>query len=222
MLGIAFNATVIVLGTILGRLFKNKISPNKEEILNQALGLILVTVAIGICSQQFSQTKKPIIFILSLIIGGLLGTTINLENKLDGVIERVGFDTNGGIATATILFCVGSLAILGPINIAINNDYTFIMTNSILDGVMAILLAEVYGWEIIVPAGILFILQSVLYVIALLFKEFITKEIVTDISLIGGILLLASGIESLGGKKFHTLNFIPALLVVPLLCLIIF
>lgn len=220
--GILFNILMLLISIVIGRLLAENLTETFKNFLNQTLTLIVLTIGIGITAQNMSQVKTPIIFIVSLILGGLFGTVINVENILNNLVKKIGFQSNltDGIATSTAILCTGSLAILGPINIVINHDYTFIITNTVLDSITGVLLSSIYGWAILIPLTILFVIQTIIYVVTLLFKGGFTPEMIYNISLIGGIMLLASGSELVGAKKFTTLNFLPALIIAPIICLI--
>lgn len=121
-----------------------------------------------------------------------------------------------GLSTAILLYCAGTLSILGPIQSALQGDNTYLFTNAILDGITSIVLSSTFGIGIALAAIILFCWQGAIYLLAGLIAPFITDTLMTEISLVGGVLIFASGLGILGIKKIKTLNLLPALSFRPL------
>jgi len=115
-----------------------------------------------------------------------------------------------------LLFCIGTLSILGPIQSALYGDHTFLLTNATLDFVTSMVLASTYGIGIALSAIVLFLWQGSIYVCAGFLAPFLSAELMTEISIIGGILIASSGIGILGLKDCKTLNMLPALLIPPI------
>ena len=117
-----------------------------------------------------------------------------------------------GLSTAVLLFCIGTLSIVGPIESALNGNQTYLFTNEILDLVTSIVLAATFGLGIALSAVVLFCWQGFFYFTAKAVSGYITPALLTEISIIGGVLILSSGLSILGVKKFSTMNLIPSLL----------
>lgn len=120
-----------------------------------------------------------------------------------------------GLSTAILLYCFGTLSILGPIESALHGDHTYLFTNAILDGITSIVLSSTFGMGIAIAAGVLFCWQGGIFLLANLIAPYLTPELLTEISLVGGVLILSSGLSILNIKQFKTLNLLPALLVPP-------
>ena len=114
-----------------------------------------------------------------------------------------------------MLFCIGTLSILGPINSALLGDHTFLFTNATLDLVSSCVLASAYGIGIAAAAPVLFCWQGSIYLLAKLLGDFMSGAMLCEISIVGGFLILASGISILELKSIKTLNMLPCLLVPP-------
>lgn len=121
-----------------------------------------------------------------------------------------------GLSTAIVLFCFGTLSILGPINSALLGDETYLLTNATLDLVTSLVLASSYGLIIGVAAAVLFLWQGSIFLLAQQLSPLLTPELMGEISIVGGFLILASGLSILEIKKISVMNFLPALLVPPL------
>ncbi|MGG3308247.1 DUF554 domain-containing protein [Paenibacillus lautus] len=214
MIGTIVNVTTIVVGSTIGNVFKKGMSEAYQDILMQAMGLAVMALGVNSIVKYMPDSQYPVLFIISLAIGGLIGEKLNLEQGFKKAVSRF---TKGnlaeGLTTAILLFCIGTLSIIGPIESALNNNHTYLFTNAILDGVTSIVLASTFGIGIILSAVATFCWQGLLYVMAGTASGFITTELLTEISIIGAILIFASGLNILGIRNFKTMNLTPALLV---------
>lgn len=214
MLGTIFNTMMIIVGSIIGSIFKNGIKDEYHQILMQAMGLAAMGLGINALVQHLPSSKYPVLFIVSLAIGGLLGQNLNLESKFNALVNKYSKGNLAeGLSTAILLFCIGSLSILGPIEAALKQDYTYLLTNGILDGITSVVLATTFGIGIAVAGIVLFLWQGSIYLIASLMENSINNDLLNELTIIGGILILASGLSILGIKKCNTLNLLPSLII---------
>lgn len=217
MIGTIFNVGMILVGCTIGSLFKKGIKPAYHDILMQALGLAATVIGINAVVQRMPQSKYPVLFIVSLAVGGLIGQALDLQGRFDKLVGRFsGGNLSEGLATAILLYCIGSLSILGPIEAALKHDYTFLFTNGMLDGITSIVLASTFGFGIAIAAGVLFVWQGSLYVLALVLQGALSTPILNEITIVGGILILGSGLGLLNIKKINTLNLLPSLVIPPI------
>ena len=217
MYGTIFNASMIVVGSVIGNLFKSKLAPKFQTVLMEALGLAAVMIGIHTVIEPLDKSTLPVLFIISLAIGGILGTVWDLQGHFDLIVQRfTNSELSAGLATAVLLFCFGSLSILGPINAALDHDYSFLLTNGVLDLITSIVLGAAYGLGIAWGSVVLLGWQGSLYVLALVFRSALSPVLLNELMIVGGVLIFASGLSVLEVKKINTLNFLPALLVPPL------
>ena len=217
MIGTLFNVGMILVGCTVGSLFKKGIKPAYHDILMQALGLAATVIGINAVVQRMPQSKYPVLFIVSLAVGGLIGQALDLQGRFDKLVGRFsGGNLAEGLATAILLYCIGSPSILGPIEAALKHDYTFLFTNGMLDGITSIVLASTFGFGIAIAAGVLFVWQGSLYVLALVLQGALSTSILNEITIVGGILILGSGLGLLNIKKINTLNLLPSLVIPPI------
>ena len=164
----------------------------------------------------------PVLFIVSLAIGCVIGTLLQLDRRVSALTERKNGDgrLGQGIITGCLLFCIGTLSILGPVQSALYSDHTFLFTNASLDFVTSMVLASAYGPGIALCAAVLFLWQGSIYLLTKLLGGFITDTMMTELSVVGGFLIAMSGLSIMKLKDFHTLNYLPALLVPIVWCLI--
>ncbi|MBP1916828.1 putative membrane protein YqgA involved in biofilm formation [Lederbergia galactosidilyticus] len=212
--GTIFNCVMIILGSGIGSLFKKGIKERYQEVVMQAMGLAATALGIHAIVKYMPISEYPVLFIVSLAIGGLVGEKLELEAKFKRLVQRFS-KTNlaEGLSTAILLFCIGSLSILGPVEAALHGNYTYLITNGILDGMTSIVLATTFGVGIAFTAIVLFLWQGFFYLGALYMENYLTTELLAEISIIGGVLILASGLSILGIKKFNTINLLPSLII---------
>lgn len=221
MFGTFFNVGMIIAGSIIGSIFKKGIKDKYHSILMQAMGLVAMGLGINAIVQHLPSSKYPVLFIVSLAIGGIIGQKLDLETRFNALVNKYSKGNLAeGLSTAILLFCIGSLSILGPVEAALKGDYTYLLANGMLDGITSIVLASTFGIGIAVAAIVLFCWQGSIYLIALLMENSLSNALLNEITIVGGILILASGLSILGIKKCNTLNLLPSLLIPPLVFLI--
>lgn len=218
MFAITLNAIAVVLGSAIGALARKGIPQKYITVLNTAMGLAALVLGMNVGMTNMQKSNYPVLFIFCLAFGGLTGTILHLDQHLDQAMERLakGSRLSEGITTAVLLCCVGTLAIMGPVNSALYGDDTFLMTLATMNLVTMIVIASSYGFGTALTAIIVFVWMSLIYVIAKVSKTFISEDLITEISIVGGILIAASGLGVLHIKDCKTINLLPAL-VMPML-----
>lgn len=214
MIGTFFNVSTILIGSLLGNYFKKSFADKYQEILMQAMGLAATCLGMQAVLQNLPKSKLPILFILSLAIGGVLGVKFDLATRFSNSVKKFSNSKSSeGLSTAILLYCMGTLSILGPVEAALHHNYTYLFTNGILDGITSIILASTFGLIIMLAALVLFFWQGSFYLIAFLLQSNVNPDFLHELSIVGGVLILSSGLSILGIKKFETMNLLPSLLV---------
>jgi len=222
MYGTLFNVGMIIAGSIIGSIFKKGIKDEYHTILMHAMGLAAMGLGINAVVQHLPLSEYPVLFIVSLAAGGLLGQKLDLDSRFNHLVNRYSSGNLAeGLSTAILLFCIGTLSILGPIEAALNRNYTYLMANGMLDGITSIVLASTFGIGIAIAAVVLFIWQGSIYLLARFMEASLSTALLNEVSIVGGLLILASGLSILEIKKFKTLNLLPALTVPPIVFLIL-
>lgn len=215
MLGTIVNTCTILLGSIIGSIIHKGIKEKYQEVLFTAMGLAAFGIGINAICQNMPKSEYPVLFIVSLAVGGLIGTALDLQGRVDRLSEK--FSKKGGslqgVVTGVLIFCIGTLSIVGPINAALTGDYTYLFTNATLDLVTSMVLASTYGISMLAAAPILFCWQGAIYLIAYLAGDVISGQMITEMSVVGGFLIASTGMSILKIKDFKTLNYIPSLFV---------
>jgi len=220
MIGTLVNTAAVLVGGTIGLLLKKNMPERVTSIYFQAVGLF--TLAIGI--SMAVKMDHILIVVGSLAIGSLLGEWMNLEVGAERMSEtlkkrfRIGSDKfSEGLITAFLLFCIGSMTILGTIQEGTGGSSDLLFTKSMMDFFSAMLLASAFGLGVIVSAIPLLIFQAALTLLAMYAGTFFTPVIVQGLTSVGGILLIGLGINILEIKKLRIMNMLPALVVVVLL-----
>ncbi|MCM1514936.1 MAG: DUF554 domain-containing protein [Paraprevotella sp.] len=226
MIGTITNTCTIIIGSLAGAALKQRIRPEWQGVLYTAMGLASLALGFNAVCKNMPQSQYPVLFVLSLAIGSLAGTMLNLAGRFDGLVARLrgkgkistasprpGHNLAQGLSTGILLYCIGTLSILGPINSALLGDETFLLTNATLDLVTSAVLAATYGYGMVWAAPVLFCWQGAWYMTAKLFGDIIPDELLCEMSIVGGTLIAASGLGILGIRDCKTLNLLPSLFV---------
>ena len=213
MLGTLVNTATIVIGSAVGALARRGLGKRYQEILYAAMGLAAVGIGVNAIVTSMSQSIYPVLFIASLAIGGVLGTAIDIDGRFSRFVSKRFKDGEGlaqGLSTAIMIFCIGALSILGPINSALYGDETYLLTNATLDLVTSMVLASSFGFGIAFAAIVLFCWQGAIWLLAGFLAPFLDGGLMVEITLVGGFMILASGLGILKVKEIPVMNLLPA------------
>ena len=216
MVGTIVNTCCIVAGTLVGTFFKKGLGERYTKTLFNAMGLASLVLGANSFVQNMPRSEFPVLFILSLAIGGLIGTALDLDGRVKRLVsKRTGEGLAKGLISACLLYCIGTFSIVGPVMSALNGDNTFLFTNSTLDLVTSMVFATTFGIGMILAAPVLFCWQGMFYLIAKLASDspLLQGPLVNELAIVGGVLIVSSGLSILDIKDCKTLNYIPALLV---------
>ncbi len=214
MTGIIANVCAIVIGSVAGSLARRGIKEDYRRTLYDALGLASLVLGMGASLKYLPQSRYPVLFIASLAIGGVAGTALDLDGRFRKTVAKFGGSGLAeGLATGCLLYCVGTLSMVGPVMSALFGDNTFLFTNAMLDLVTSAVLASTYGIGMALAAPVLFCWQGAFYLAAKMSGEAVSGELVAEVSIVGGALIVCSGLGLLNIRDCRPLNLIPSLLV---------
>ncbi len=219
MIGTIANTAAIVLGSSIGAVAKRGLGEKYQDVLFLAMGLAAVGIGANSIVKGMGESVYPVLFIASLAIGGVIGTALDINGRFDRFVDKRSKSESNlsqGLSTAIIIFCFGALSIIGPINSALYGDETFLLTNATLDLVTSMVLASSFGIGIALAAIVLFCWQGAIFLLAAQLQPFLTADLMAEITIVGGFLILASGLGILKVKEIPVMNLLPALLVPPL------
>lgn len=216
MIGTIVNTLCIVAGVIAGSAMKRGISEKYTQTLYNAMGLASIALGVNAFVQNMPKSEMPVLFIVSIALGGLIGAWLDLQGRVDRFGERKGVSRLvQGLTASSLLYCIGTFSIVGPMLAALKGDNTFLYTNATLDLVTSTVFAATYGIGMIIAAAILFVWQGSIYMIASMSAEsaLLQGPLLNELCIVGGLLIISSGLSILGIKYCKTLNYLPALMV---------
>jgi uncharacterized protein len=223
MIAVLINTGAVILGSALGLLVGKAIKKDIQDMVMIAAGMF--TIFIGL--RMAWKAERELYVILSLVIGGCAGSLIGIESWFLRLGEALKARLPGGdkqrefaegFLTASMLFCVGAMAIIGSFNAGTTGDSKLILIKSVLDGFMAIILAGRFGLGVMFSALIILLYQGALTLLARWIQPIMPALALSEISGTGGVMVMMIGFGLLGIKKIRTGDFLPALVVVVLLC----
>lgn len=215
MLGTIVNTGTILTGSILGSVLRKGVKEEYQNALYTAMGLAATGLGINAVVSNMAKSHYPVLFIASLALGSLLGTMLDIDARFQGLVGKYSKSNLGqGLSTGILLYCIGTLSILGPVMSALHGDNTYLFTNATLDLVTSTVLASTYGIGMALAAPVLFCWQGSIYLIARnLSGSFFSEEMIAELCVVGGFLIASSGLGILKIKDCKTLNMLPALAV---------
>ena len=218
MTGTIVNTCAIILGTLAGTILNRGIKEKYKTTLYNALGLASLMIGLNASITNMPKSEYPVLFILSLAVGGVVGTALDIDGRFRRAVERRSKAKNGhnladGLSTAILLYCIGPLSMLGPVVSALKGDNTFLYTNATLDFVSSTVFASTYGFGMILAAPVLFCWQGLFYLVAEVSSSAVSEALMAELLIVGGLMITGSGLSLLNIKDCKTLNLLPSLLV---------
>ncbi|MBR2370981.1 MAG: DUF554 domain-containing protein [Clostridia bacterium] len=235
--GTIVNTATVILGSSFGLLIKFLLSrvsggfKEKGKAFGAALsdtlmkGLALCTLAIGAAGAI--KTENHLILILSITIGGIIGTLLDLDKLLNLLGAKIEARTKGkdgsvsqGFVSASLLFCVGAMTIIGALNSGISSDHQMLYTKSILDLISSTVLAASLGFGVLLSAVFVFVFQGTITLLAGLLAPLLSAAVITEMTAAGSVLIIGLAFNLLGVSKIKIMNYLPAMFIPILLCMI--
>lgn len=218
MLGPIVNGVVIILCSLIGLLLSKLMGKMDlerfQEIIMKALGLAVIYIGL---SGAFDN-KRILTLIFSLVVGAILGELIDIDKRMTSLgrwtEKKMGFSGGNftkGFVAASILYCTGSMAIVGAMESGLSGNHEMLFAKSILDGVVAIIFTYEMGIGVAFSAVPTFIYEGLIALGAISVKGWLTDEIITEMSAVGGLLIAAIGFNFLGVKEIKVANLVPAI-----------
>lgn len=214
VLGTVVNAIAIVAGSLIGLLFRGGIPQAYNQTVMQAIGLAVILIGF----KGALKGENFLLIILSLAIGAVLGEGLKIEARLERLgqwLQRrfavAGDGIAHGFVTASLLFCVGSMAIVGALESGLSGNHQTLFAKSVLDGITAIIFASTLGIGVIFSAAAVFLYQGLITLTASSMREFLVPETIRQMTAVGGLLIIAIGINILEIKRIRVGNMLPAI-----------
>ena len=220
MLGTIVNALAILVGGSLGAMLGGVVKEKSRDTVMHGLGLSVAVIGLTMAL----KTSNPLIVIASLVLGGLLGEWIDIEGHLyrgAALVEKRFVRGGGGLAqgfvTASVIYCVGAMAIMGSLESGMTGNHATLYAKAMLDGVSAVVFASTLGVGVALSSLSVFVYQGAITLLAAWISQWLTPAAVTEMTATGGILIVAIGLNVLEIKKVRVGNLLPAILLAVLL-----
>lgn len=219
-LGTLINMITVLVGTGLGLILRNKLGEAYKAIILQGIGLL--TILIGI--QMALKTENIILVLASVLIGGITGQFLLLDDRIEQFADAIkrNFSKNSdayfseGFITASIIFCVGPMTVLGSINDGLRGDIDLLVIKSVLDGFTSLALTTSFGIGVIFSVFTILIIQGSLTISAVFIERFLNEAMINEMTAVGGVLIIGIGFIILDIKKVKVATFLPAIIYAPL------
>lgn len=216
MIGTIANTCAIIVGSILGAVLNRGVKEKYKEVLYTGLGLASLGIGLNAVIQHLPKSGYPVLFIISLAIGGVIGTSLDIDGRFKRLVNKHSESGNrlgDGLSTAILLYCIGPLSMLGPVIAALKGDNTFLFTNATLDFVSSTVFASTYGIGMVLAAPVLFLWQGMFWLVAHVSLSAVSDALMSELLIVGGLMITGSGLGLLQLKDCKTLNLLPSLLV---------
>lgn len=221
MLGVIVNTITVLIGSTVGLICKRAIPERITRAIMLAIGLC--TVYIGISGSL--EGENTLVLILSMVFGTAVGTAIDLDRRITQLGELVnqkfkradgGVSLTEGFVTASLLFCVGAMTIVGSLNAGLRGDNEMLFTKSLLDLISSCMLSVSLGVGVMCAAAFVFVFQGALVLLAQFLAPILSAAAIAEITCAGSLMILALGLNLIGLTKLKVANFLPALIFAPL------
>lgn len=224
MLGVAINAIAVFISGIIGIKLANFIEPCYKDAIMKFLPLTIMVIGI-----ESALKGDTMVVLISIILGVVIGEYFNLEGKLNNFanllktkfIKNNDNDFATGFVSGTLIFCVGSFGILGAIEAGVNGDISLLLTKAVLDSLSSLFLSTTLGIGVACSAGVIFLYEGLITLLAGFLAPILTPEILANISGVGGITIIAISLSMLGLVKFKLVNSLPAIVIPVIIGLIL-
>lgn len=209
------NTLAVIAGSLLGIFGGKLVKESYRKVFFNVIGLL--TIALGI--EMFLETSSVLVVLGSLIIGGAIGQALDIEEKIGKLTGKKSEDVNfvKGFITASVLFVAGPMTVIGSLKAGLSGENELIFIKSLMDGISSIMLAAAMGRGVLLSAGSVYIVQGSLVSLAGLLSFLQSPVYLGDFSGVGGLMLLGLGLRLLEIKEIRVGNFLPALIVSPIL-----
>ena len=225
MLGVLVNTAAIIVGSLVGIMLKKGLPERVSKALTTAIALAVMYIGID----GMMNGENTLVLVLSMVIGAVIGTLLDLDSRLETLGKKIEsrFKSNEnnriaeGFVSATLLFCVGAMAIVGALQSGLTGNHETQYTKAILDLISAAILASTLGWGVMLAAVSVFALQGSVVVLAQLVEPYLNDYVIGEMTCAGSVLILALALNMLGITKIKLMNLLPAMFVPIVLCIIV-
>jgi len=219
MIGTLINCAAIILGSAVGLLLRKGMKKKIADTVMQGVGLCVLLIGLS----GALETQNTLLVIISMVVGGVVGAWIDIDDKMNRLgafaqrkLTRDGYENNTfakGFVTASLIFCVGAMAVVGSLESGIQGDHSTLIAKSMLDGITSMILASTLGIGVMLSAVPILLYQGGIALLGTVIAPFLSTEVITEMSAVGGLLITGIGINMTLEKDLKVANLLPAILV---------
>ena len=229
MVGTLINVGTVLAGTAIGTAVGPRLPARYQQRVLAGLGMITLVIGVDLAlawGREDTSTSTPLYVLAGILLGGIVGEAVGIERRLEALgdaLQRRLAGASGhsrvseGFVTASLLFCVGSLTVVGSIQDGLTGDYELLATKAVLDGFAAIALAATLGWGVGLSAVTVLLIQGSITLGAGLFEDLLVGEALAVLTSAGGVTIIGIALKLLDIKDVKVGNFLPALVIAPAL-----
>lgn len=225
MTGVFVNVATVLIGSSFGLLFKKGISKKFTDAV--MIGIGLCSVCIGVTGMLKGQ--NTLVAIISMVIGALIGTALDLDRRINSVGDFISkklkrnddkISLTEGFVTASLLFCIGAMTIIGSLDAGLKGDNTMLFTKSVLDFFSSMMLSASLGLGVLFSAVFVLVFQGGLVLLSGLLEPVLNDAAIAEMTCVGSLMILALGFNLIGITKIKVSNYFPALILAPIVCML--
>ena len=223
MLGVLVNVATVLVGSAVGLLAKKAIPEKVNEFVMTALALCVLYIGID----GSLAGENTLITIISMVVGAIIGMVLDLDRHLNNMASKLEARFNGGggkatiaegFVTASLLFCVGAMTIVGSLQAGLTGDNTMLFTKATLDAVSSVILAATLGFGVMLSAGFVLVFQGTIVLLAQFAAPFLSDAAIAEMTCAGSLLIIAMGLNMLKITNIKVMNLVPAIFIPIILC----
>lgn len=224
MLGTIVNAAAIVAGSLAGMLLRGGIPDRVNDTIMKGIGLCVLLIGIS----SALKVDNTIVVIFSMVLGGIAGELMDIDKKLKDLGDRIeaklkgkGGKVSEGFVTASLVYCIGAMAIVGSLESGITGNHQILFAKSVLDGISSIVFASSFGIGVALSAISVFVYQGIITMAASVLQGVMVESVINNMTAAGGLMIFAIGLNMLGITKIKVANLLPGILI-PVLFYLVF
>lgn len=213
--GTMVNALTILMGSLLGLIFKKGLSKRTGDTMIQSIGLAVCVIGVA---GALKGMEDIVLLILFMAVGTFLGAVVDIDEKIHRLGQKLekkytAHDLSKGFVTATLIYCVGAMAVMGALDSGLRQDHSVLYSKAVLDGVTSIILASTLGVGVAFSALAVFIYQGAIALAASWMSGVLTDLVIIQMSALGGMMILGLGLSIVTGKSVKVANMLPSLIL---------
>lgn len=224
--GVLVNVGTVIAGSTIGLILKKQIPEKLTNAVMTTIGLCTIAIGIG----GVIKGQNQLVMIISLVLGTIIGTLIDIDGRLSSLGDKLQKKRAGkslsdnatfsqGFVTASLLFCVGAMTIVGSMNAGISGDNQMLYTKSLLDLISSSMLAASLGFGVMAASVFVLVFQGGLVALSMVLGNFLSDFAVNELVCAGSVMIIALGLNLTGITKIKVANLLPGLIFVPIVCL---